>query len=292
MIFHRRSKISYNNSVRIPLVSVNIRTYNSGRTLHETLTSVKNQTYHNIEIIVSDGFSKDNSVEIAKEFGITVNLAEKLGDARYQNYQQSKGKYLLSLDSDQVLDTNVIEKCVEVCEKENIDALTIPEKSIIDKGTYLQKLIAFDKWLVDQNKDADVVFGTACPRFFKKSLLEKIKWPKNLAVFDDTILYDELLKKGAKVDYLEDCYILHHEVSSWWVFAKKFFRYGKGYLVALKQKPGTIAAHSLPRRSYFSLLAISKPKYLFGILLLYVVKVTAASAGAFTYLIQSSTRRN
>lgn len=273
--------------MKTPLVSVNIRTYNSGNTLKETLESVKKQTYKNIEIVVSDGYSRDESVKIAKEFGAKVNYADKLGDARYRNYEESTGEYILSLDSDQLLDKEVIGKCVKTCEEEKFDALTIPEKSIIDKGTFLQNLISYDKWLVDQNQDADAVFGTACPRYFKKELLKKVKWPKELAVFDDTILYAELLKNGAKVKYLTGYYIRHHEVSSWILFAKKFFRYGKGYFRALKEKPGTIAAHSLPRRSYFSKAAFSKPQYFLGILILYGVKVTAAACGVLAHFLES-----
>lgn len=277
----------FTEKMKNPLVSVNIRTYNSGKTLAETLQSVKDQTYKNIEILVSDGYSKDDSVSIAKKYGATVRYADKLGDARHQNYENSKGKYILSLDSDQVLDKQVISECVKECEDKGYDALTIAEKSIIDKGTFLQKLIAYDKWVIDQKKDADVNFGTACPRFFKKELLKNIKWPKELSVFDDTILYAELIKQKAKINYMGKYYINHHEVSSWIIFAKKFFRYGKGYFGALKEKPSTIAAHSLPRRSYFSKAAFSKPEYFVGLMVLYIVKATAASFGVISYLLES-----
>lgn len=272
------------------LVSVNIRTFNSAKTLEETLRSVKDQTYSNIEILVSDGYSSDDSVKIARKFGALVNMADKLGDARYQNYVKSRGKYILSLDSDQVLDTKLIEECVKECEKNGFDALTVAEKSIIDKGTFLQKLIAYDKWVIDRTQDQDVTFGTACPRFFRKELLKDIHWPKELAVFDDTILYAELLKKNAKIKYISGYYIRHHEVSNWIVFAKKFYRYGKGYFGAFKQKPTTIAAHSLPRRSYFSKAAMTKPYYFLGLLLLYVVKATAAILGVMSYFLTQKTK--
>lgn len=268
------------------LVSVNIRTFNSEKTLEKTLQSVKNQTYRNFEIIVSDGRSTDNSIDIAKRYGARVHYVEKLGDARYKDYQKSRGKYLLSLDSDQVLDSRVIEKCVDLCEKKGFDAVTISEKSIVQKGTLLEKLIAYDKWVIDQNKDADATFGTACPRFFKKELFDTLKWPKGLAVFDDTILYAELIKNGAKVAYLSKPSIRHHEVSSWIVLFKKFIRYGKGYPNAFKSQPSTIAAHSLPRRSYFSKAALTKPHYFFGLLILYIVKVSAAAMGAFSSMLQ------
>ena len=52
---------------KFPLVSVVIITYNSEKTIIETLESIKNQTYKNIELIISDDFSKDNTVEICKQ---------------------------------------------------------------------------------------------------------------------------------------------------------------------------------------------------------------------------------
>lgn len=269
-----------------PLVSINIRTYNSEKYIGITLESVRKQSYKNIEILVSDGYSKDNSVKIAKSYGARIGYADKLGDARHQNYVRSKGKYIMSVDSDQVLAKNLVEACVKMAESKDLDALTISEKSLIDsKSTFFEKLIAYDKWVIDQNKDDDAIFGTACPRFFKKEFLKKVVWPPELSIFDDTILYSELLTKGAKAGYLARPSIYHHEVTSWQVLAKKFFRYGKGYVKAFSQKPTTIAAHSLPRRSYFSRAALKKPVYFLGLLWLYVIKAVSASAGALSYII-------
>lgn len=275
-----------------PLVSVNVRTYNSGRTLRGTLESVKKQSYKNIEIIISDGYSKDNTISIAKEFDAKIDYADKLGDARYQAYVNSKGKYVFSVDSDQVLDAKLIEACVYECEVNKYNALIIAEKSFLRKGTLLEKILQYDKWIIDQTHDSDAVFGTACPRFFKRDLLKDVKWPKELSIFDDTVLYSQLINKGAKVKYISDQFITHNEVTSWIVFAKKFFRYGKGYIRALKTKPLTIAAHSLPRRSYFSKLAFSKPHYFLGLMVLYSVKVSAATVGALSAILSGVFSKN
>lgn len=267
----------------MPLVSVNIRTWNSGKTISESLESVKKQTYPNIEIVLSDGFSKDDTIKIAKSYGARIDYADKLGDARIQNYKNSKGKYILSVDSDQVLDGKLIEECVAMCEDKGIDAVIISEKSLVQRGTLLEKLIAYDKWVIDRNKNMDVIFGTVCPRFFRKSILSEINWPKNLAMFDDAILYAEILKGGARVEYISTQSIRHHEVSSWARLIKKFYRYGKGYMNAFRAGPQMIAAHSLPRKSYFSKAAFSKPNYFLGLLLLYFVKAFSASLGAAAY---------
>ena len=54
------------------LVSVNIPTYNSESTLEQCLKAVKNQTYKDIEIVIIDSYSKDKTLDIAK------NLMQKL----------------------------------------------------------------------------------------------------------------------------------------------------------------------------------------------------------------------
>lgn len=51
-----------------PLVSVRVITYNSSKTVIETLDSIYNQTYQNIELIVSDDCSTDNTVDICRKW--------------------------------------------------------------------------------------------------------------------------------------------------------------------------------------------------------------------------------
>lgn len=267
-----------------PLVSVNIRTYNSAKTLDETLGSIKVQTYPHIEVLIADRYSTDETVAIAKKHHVKVHYAAKLGDARQKNYEQSHGTYVCSVDSDQILDRELINHCVKLCEN-GYDAITISERSIIRNGTLLERIIAYDKWLIDKTQSTDPVFGTACPRFFRKSLLMKTKWPKSILIFDDTILYAKLLEQGAKVGYLHKPCISHYEVSSWRQIFIKFFRYGKGYLEALRELPLTVTTHSLPRRAYFSRAALSKPHYLIGLFALYVVKAVAATMGMLSSII-------
>lgn len=51
-----------------PLVSVSVITYNSAKTIIETLESIKAQTYQNLELIVSDDCSTDNTVEVCRKW--------------------------------------------------------------------------------------------------------------------------------------------------------------------------------------------------------------------------------
>jgi glycosyltransferase involved in cell wall biosynthesis len=269
-----------------PLVSVNIRTFNSAKTLPETLDSVKKQTYSNIEIVISDGYSKDRTVEIAEKYGATITYEKELGDARYKVFTSSRGDFVLSLDSDQVMEKNLISECVEMCLEYKFDALIISEKSLIIQNTFLEKLIAYDKYLIDKDRNGNKFFDNACPRFFDKKLLLSVNWPKRLSIFDDSILYALLLRLKAKIGYLKSSSIFHHEVGSWPVFIKKFYRYGQGYFRALRVSPKIVSIHSLPRRSYFSKRIMKKPEYILPIFFLYFVKISAAGVGALAHLLK------
>ena len=68
-IFHYAVvNIKYFNEVNQPFVSIVIITYNSEKFIIETLESAKNQTYPNIELIISDDGSTDNTIEICKKW--------------------------------------------------------------------------------------------------------------------------------------------------------------------------------------------------------------------------------
>ncbi|EKD90383.1 MAG: beta-1,3-galactosyltransferase [uncultured bacterium] len=122
---------------KLPLVSVIIPTRNSIRTIEEALKSIKSQTYPKIEIIIVDQFSSDNTLNIAKKF--TNKIYKIKGDKFYSappvsrnlGAKNSKGKYLLHMDSDMQLSKKVVEECVNKLERNsNLLALKIHEEDI------------------------------------------------------------------------------------------------------------------------------------------------------------------
>lgn len=102
----------------LPLVSVIIPYYNDGKYIHETLESVKNQTYQNVEIIlVDDGSTEEDSIRIfddLKRLGFKTYRQENAGPsvARNNAISHSKGKYVLPVDADDKIDSTYIEKAV------------------------------------------------------------------------------------------------------------------------------------------------------------------------------------
>ena len=101
-----------------PSVSVIIPNYNYGRFLSEAIDSVLAQTYSNVEIVVVDDGSSDNSLEILAEYekkGIKVVRQKNsgVGAARNTGVKSSSGDLIAFLDADDVWLPQKIEKQVE-----------------------------------------------------------------------------------------------------------------------------------------------------------------------------------
>lgn len=107
----------------VPKVSVIIPYYNDGKYIAETLCSVNQQTYSNIEIILIDDGSNDiESVRIFNEIELKNGIKlheENAGPsvARNLGISHANGKYILPLDADDKISPSYIEKAVQILEK-------------------------------------------------------------------------------------------------------------------------------------------------------------------------------
>lgn len=109
-----------------PLVSVVVPVKDGGQTLDACLRSIKRSYYRNIEVIVVDDHSSDNSVEIAGRFRCTVIPAvggHGANHARNLGASHANGDILVFLDSDIVVARETILGIVETLEEEGIDAV-------------------------------------------------------------------------------------------------------------------------------------------------------------------------
>ena len=98
-----------------PLVSILIPMYNSENYIEKTIHKLERQTYKNIEIIIVDDHSTDNSFNIAQRYiskNVHVYLNPKKGSnsARNYAYKQCKGNYIKFLDADDECSDGMIEK--------------------------------------------------------------------------------------------------------------------------------------------------------------------------------------
>ncbi|MEX2055026.1 MAG: glycosyltransferase family A protein, partial [Candidatus Andersenbacteria bacterium] len=114
-----------------PLVSIIVPTKNSAQFLGRCLQSIKEQTYQNIELIVVDNSSTDATQEIARKYTDKVfTKGPERSAQRNLGAAQSKGKYLLFIDSDMEVSPQVVAACIEkISSAPHIKAIIIPEES-------------------------------------------------------------------------------------------------------------------------------------------------------------------
>ncbi|MEM7815331.1 MAG: glycosyltransferase family 2 protein [Candidatus Aenigmatarchaeota archaeon] len=214
----------------MPLVSVTIPTRNSGATLEKCLESVRKQTYKKMEIIVVDSYSTDNTQQIAKRYGANfLSYNGKLLGARKLGAVKSKGKYVLLLDSDQILRPDAIERSVKMME--NFDMLFL-EESTYETKTFAQKLFEADRKILHEEKDINPVTSALLPRVYKRDLLLKAfeSIPAELLPIvvshDHAIIYFECYKLSQRVGFVPNA-VAHMEPSSLRTVFKKFRAYGR-----------------------------------------------------------------
>lgn len=110
-------------------VSIIVPFYNVEKYIEKCLTSLVNQTLEEIEIILVNDGSKDNSIKVAKDFEqkypAKIRYYEKpnggLGDARNFGIKFAKGEYIAFLDSDDYVEPTMYEEMYEMAIKEKSD---------------------------------------------------------------------------------------------------------------------------------------------------------------------------
>ena len=124
-----------------PLVSIITANYNKDQYLPDMLQSIKRQLYTNIEHIIVDDGSTDNSHSLLKEYGgknsytkiiINQNNCGCVAKLRNQAVRVSSGKYIMNIDSDDILYSDAISTLVEKAENDHLD-LTYGSMIYIDQ---------------------------------------------------------------------------------------------------------------------------------------------------------------
>lgn len=126
----------------LPLISVLLPAYNVERFVEAAVLSICNQTYHNLEIVIIDDFSTDKTYEILQRLALVdkrIKLfrnPENLKLVKTLNFGLKKisGEYVVRMDSDDISNSNRIEKLYNYLISESLDLLgsqveTIDENS-------------------------------------------------------------------------------------------------------------------------------------------------------------------
>lgn len=114
------------NDTSVSIITV---TLNSSKTIRDTINSLLNQNYKNVEFIIIDGGSTDGTIELIRSFGKKVSIFKSepdkgIYDAINKGIKYATGEIIGTLNSDDVFyDDKVIEKVVRTFDDPEIDAV-------------------------------------------------------------------------------------------------------------------------------------------------------------------------
>lgn len=166
-------------------VSIIIPVYNVQQYLSMCLDSVIAQTYKNIEIIIINDGSTDNSLDIIDQYKaiypelIVINQENQgLSSARNAGLDIATGEYVAFVDSDDFLEVDYIEKMYKLCMEENSDLCICSYKNYYDiNHTFRNNIINinqdFSKENILRKVATEEIKLFACNKLFKRDLLIK-----------------------------------------------------------------------------------------------------------------------
>ena len=196
-----------------PLVSVVVTSYNYAQFIGETIESLLAQTYKNIEIIVVDDGSKDNSVEIIKDYQSRYDSVHLLTHPGGENrglkasmmlaVQAAKGEYIAFCESDDYLATENIKKKIDVINTYEDVAIISNDIKVFGEGEGVkvrQKYLdVVGKYVVEGGFDVDTSFSpffNCVPTFscvmIKKSVLMSLDFNTPIPGWLDFWLYRQI----------------------------------------------------------------------------------------------------
>ena len=187
------------------LVSVIIPVYNVEKYLKKCIESITNQTYKNIEIILVNDGSTDNSYRICQEFSekdTRIVLLNKqnggLSDATNYGLKFATGDYVVFVDSDDYVKSNYVESLYRMITKYKVDVVACEYSEVSESGKVLKEVHfnepqninklsgkRFLQYLYEDNYVANVV---AWNKIYKRSLFNSVRFEKGRYYEDEFLI--------------------------------------------------------------------------------------------------------
>ena len=209
-----------------PLVSVCVIAFNSARTIVETLNSIYNQSYGNLELIISDDFSTDATIEVCRNWlgkhadrftnvqivtidhntGTTANLN--------RGCRAAKGEWIKMIAADDLLKPLAIRRYIDYCKKNDVavcvSCIEFFGDNLIVEAKKSKYLDFFNKYknLSREGRYNLLLYSCILPMpgmFISKQLLENINYAdESYAFSEEWPLYMKIFDSGFDIPYFEE----------------------------------------------------------------------------------------
>lgn len=247
-----------------PLVSIIIPVFNVAEFLSECLESVFNQTYPNIQVIVIDDGSTDESPLILKrwreteEFILINQNNSGQSVSRNKGLEIAKGKYILFVDSDDYIDTNTVDILTKEIETNKTDIIrfnALPFKHNSNK-VMKNKNYDFSNILVDkkvyEGEEIDDIYrsfsSSPCLYMFKRSLINDQMYFKPNIIHEDELFTIKLFFAAKKFSYSNN-FFYHRRYRDFSTMTRKdkeqVLKSFDSYIFILKELQGMLEDHEI-----------------------------------------------
>ena len=204
-------------------VSVIIPVYNTKKYLRKCVDSVLAQTYDDLEIIlVNDGSTDDSGAlcdEIAKGFNNIMVIHKEnggLSDARNAGIAVATGEYTCFLDSDDWMDEDCIEEAINEAKNENADVVVWgyhtdfhDENDRVKSSRDVIPAQFKSTDSIDANMDIDKLIGLcgyAWNKLYKTEIIKDLEFVKGISLVEDILFNAEVMTENVKVSFINKAF--------------------------------------------------------------------------------------
>ena len=212
---------------RNPKISVVIPSFNQGPFIEDTILSIINQKYTNLELIIIDALSTDNTIEVIKKYSDSINYfvsEEDKGqaDALNKGFKVASGEICSYLNSDDIYIDNILWKIAEQYKNNKFKWIftdVLFGNSIENSEYFERRISSFEEFCAIQTIAQQGVF-------WENNILRKPWFDDNLCYVMDHKFFINLYKNFGKPNYLNTtgAFFRIHENSKTSKFEKILFK--------------------------------------------------------------------
>ncbi|MCM1506137.1 MAG: glycosyltransferase [Ruminococcus flavefaciens] len=217
-------------------ISIIMPVYNAEKTLKRSVESVLNQTYKNIELILVNDGSTDESGKICLEYQKKDSRIKYLyqknsgvSSARNKGIKLASSEFIAFLDADDYLDCEFCRKMLNSLNSEKSDmciCMNYNVRQYLNSDGVIEEKIETPEHKPRNKisiKSEEYDFYDNCSHWtvwgvlFRKKLMDNVRFKKGLFVGEDTYFLAEIIKKARRITFLDEClvyYILGIESAS------------------------------------------------------------------------------
>ena len=213
------------------LVTIIVPVYNCEQYLRDCIDSVLRQTYRNIELLLIDDGSTDRSGSICDEYCSIDNRVKTIhqknsgvSTARNHGIDEALGKYLMFVDSDDMLTDEAVSLLVEDLEGSNSDIVVGSYYCLYDNNIIYRRYNLFkgknlfkdlSNKLIDDGTLSGITLGSVCGVLFIKESIQKysIKFHENIKVNEDGLFNLELITHLNSIWYEEKPIYFYRQIN-------------------------------------------------------------------------------